>query len=100
LLFGKLLPYLGIGFFELSMILAFMRFVFLVPIHGSVPLLALFSLPYLFVSLSIGILVSSKANTQSEAMQLSFLTFLPIIFFSGYLFPRQPMRSFLYSLRH
>jgi len=98
LLFGKLLPYLGIGFFELSMILAFMRFVFLVPIHGSVPLLALFSLPYLFVSLSIGILVSSKANTQSEAMQLSFLTFLPSIFFSGYIFPRETMPWIFYAL--
>jgi ABC-2 type transport system permease protein len=98
LLFGKLLPYLAIGFFELSMILAFMRFVFLVPIHGSVPLLALFSLPYLFVSLSIGILVSSKANTQSEAMQLSFLTFLPSIFFSGYIFPRETMPWIFYAL--
>src|SRR5207245_10966564 len=36
LLLGKLLPYLGIGFFELSMILGFMRFVFRVPIHGNV----------------------------------------------------------------
>ena len=98
LLFGKLLPYLGIGFFELCMILAFMRFVFLVPIHGNVLLLALFSLPYLFVSLSIGILVSSKATTQSEAMQLSFLTFLPSIFFSGYIFPRETMPWIFYWL--
>lgn len=98
LLFGKLLPYLGIGFFELCMILSFMRFVFQVPIHGSVVLLALFSLPYLFVSLSIGILVSSKANTQSEAMQLSFLTFLPSIFFSGYIFPRETMPWIFYAL--
>src|SRR5579862_3861648 len=46
LLLGKLLPYLGIGFAELCMLLFFMRFVFLVPIHGSVVLLALLSLPY------------------------------------------------------
>ena len=43
LLLGKLLPYLGIGFFELSMILVFMRFVFRVPIHGNVLLLAFLS---------------------------------------------------------
>ena len=98
LLFGKLLPYLGIGFFELCMILVFMRFVFLVPIHGNLLLLGLFSLPYLFVSLSVGILVSSKANTQSEAMQLSFLTFLPSIFFSGYIFPRETMPWIFYAL--
>src|SRR3989442_10927590 len=68
LLFGKLLPYLAIGFAELCLILTFMRFVFQVPIHGNVLVLAFLSLPYLFVSLSIGILVSSKANSQSEAI--------------------------------
>jgi len=78
LLLGKLLPYLAIGFSELCLILTFMRFVFQVPIHGNVLLLAFLSLPYLFVSLSIGILVSSKANSQSEAIQLAFLTFLPV----------------------
>src|SRR5438105_3670581 len=91
LLLGKLLPYLAIGFFELCMILTFMRFAFHVPIHGSVLLLAFLSLPYIFVSLSLGILISSKANTQSEAMQLAFLTILPSIFFSGYIFPRETM---------
>src|SRR5260370_40262019 len=100
LLFGKLVPYLGIGFFELCMILAFMRFVFQVPIHGNVLLLALLSLPYLFVSLSIGILVSSKATSQAEAIQLAFLTFLPSIFFSGYIFPRATMPTIFYVISY
>jgi len=100
LLLGKLLPYLAIGFAELSAIVAFMRFVFQVPIHGNVLLLAFFSLPYLFVSLSIGILVSSKANSQSEAIQLAFLTFLPSIFFSGYIFPRETMPTFFYVISY
>lgn len=91
LLLGKLLPYFGIGFFELCLIVTSMRFVFLIPIHGSVILLALISLPYLFVSLSLGILISSKANSQGEAMQLAFLTILPSVFFSGYIFPRETM---------
>jgi ABC-2 type transport system permease protein len=98
LLLGKLLPYLGIGFFELCMILAFMRFVFLVPIHGNVFLLAFLSLPYIFVSLSLGILISSKANSQGEAIQLAFLTILPTIFFSGYIFPRETMPTFFYII--
>jgi ABC-2 type transport system permease protein len=63
-------------------------------------LLAFLSLPYLFVSLSIGILVSSKANTQSEAIQLAFLTFLPSIFFSGYIFPRETMPTFFYIISY
>lgn len=100
LLLGKLLPYLAIGFFELCMILTFMRFAFRVPIHGSVFLLAFLSLPYIFVSLSLGILISSKANTQSEAMQLAFLTILPSIFFSGYIFPRETMPKFFYAISY
>jgi ABC-2 type transport system permease protein len=100
LLLGKLLPYLGIGFFELCLILTFMRFVFRVPIHGSVPLLAFLSLPYLFVSLSLGILISSKATTQGQAMQLAFLTILPSVFFSGYIFPRETMPWFFHALSY
>ena len=100
LLLGKLLPYLVIGFAELCLILVFMRFVFQVPIHGNVFLLAFLSLPYLFVSLSFGILVSSKANSQAEAMQLTFLTFLPSIFFSGYIFPRETMPLFFYLISY
>jgi drug efflux transport system permease protein len=98
LLLGKLLPYLAIGFFELCMILTAMRFLFSVPIHGSVLLLACLSLPYIFVSLSLGILISSKAATQAQAMQLAFLTILPSIFFSGYIFPRETMPKFFYAL--
>src|ERR1700692_2384050 len=100
LLLGKLLPYLMIGFFELCMILTFMRFIFSVPIHGSVLLLAFLSLPYIFVSLSLGILISSKANSQAEAMQLAFLTILPSIFFSGYIFPRETMPKFFFILSY
>jgi len=100
LLLGKLLPYLGIGFFELSMLLVAMRFLFGVPIHGSVILLAFLSLPYIFVSLSLGILISSKATSQAQAMQLAFLTVLPSIFFSGYIFPRETMPKFFYYLSY
>src|SRR5207244_5194677 len=100
LLFGKLLPYLGVGFFELCLILFFMRVVFQVPIHGNVLLLAFLSLPYIFVSLSLGILISSKANSQSEAMQLAFLTILPSIFFSGYIFPRETMPKIFYVISY
>jgi ABC-2 type transport system permease protein len=100
LLLGKLLPYFFIGFFELCNILFFMRFVFRVPIHGNVLLLALLSLPYIFVSLSLGMLISSKANTQGQAMQLAFLTILPSIFFSGYIFPRETMPLGFYIISY
>ena len=98
LLLGKLLPYLVIGFFELCLILTLMRLVFQVPMHGNVFLLALLSLPYIFVSLSLGILISGKANSQAEAIQLAFITFLPSIFFSGYIFPRETMPLIFYVI--
>ncbi len=96
LLLGKLVPYLGIGFAELLSILLFMRTVFRVPIHGSVWLLLLFSVPYLFVALSLGMLISSKATTQAEALQLALMTMLPSIFLSGYIFPRETMPLVFY----
>ena len=54
----------------------------------------------LFFSLSLGILISSKANSQAEAMQLAFLTILPSVFFSGYIFPRETMPTFFYVLSY
>jgi ABC-2 type transport system permease protein len=83
----------------LCLLLTFIRFAFQVPIHGHVALLLLLALPYIFVNLSIGLLISSKANSQAEAMQLSILIFLPTIFFSGYIFPREtmPLPFYLFS---
>jgi len=100
LLLGKLLPYLCVGFFELCLILTFMRFIFRVPIHGSVFLLAILSLPYLFAALSLGILISSKAASQAEAMQLAFLPILPSVFFSGYIFPRETIPAIFRPLSY
>ncbi len=91
LLLGKILPYLGIGFFELLMILTAMRLVFRVPISGNVLLLLLLAIPYLFVALTLGMLISTKAQSQAEAIQFALLTMLPSIFFSGYIFPRETM---------
>ena len=98
LLLGKLVPYFAIGFFELCAILFFMRTVFRVPIHGNWLLLLALSLPYLFVALSIGMLISTKANSQAEAIQLALFTMLPSIFFSGYIFSRETMPLPFYLL--
>ena len=98
LLLGKLLPYLAIGFVELLMILLSMRVVFRVPIAGSVLLLLLLAIPYLFVALTLGMLISTKAKSQAEAIQMALLTMLPSIFFSGYIFPRETMPTIFYVI--
>jgi ABC-2 type transport system permease protein len=95
---GKLLLYLGLAFVQLLFVLALMRFAFRVPIHGSVPLLLGLSLVYLFALLSLGLLVSSRAKTQMEAVQLSQMFLLPSIMLSGYIFPLSSIPDFLHPL--
>jgi len=98
MMMGKLMPYFFFALFELCVILSFMRFIFQVPIHGSVLLLILLSTCYLFVHLAIGLMISTKANSQAEAMQSAMMTMLPSIFLSGYIFPRDNMPLPFYAL--
>ena len=86
LMLGKMAPYGLLGFLELLFILSIMRWVFHVPIHGSLALLLASALPFLLVVMGLGLLISSKANSQAEAFQMSFGTILPSIFLSGYIF--------------
>lgn len=100
LMMGKIMPYFVMGLVELLILLAFMRFIFRVPIHGSVLLLVTLTTSYLFVNLALGMLISVKANSQMEALQLAMSIMLPSIFLSGYIFPRENMPAFFYGLSH
>jgi ABC-2 type transport system permease protein len=95
---GKLLPYLVLGFAQLLVVLALMTTVFRVPIHGNTPLLLALSTVYLFALLSLGLLISSRARTQMEAIQIAQMFLLPSIMLSGYIFPLSslptPLRLF------
>jgi ABC-2 type transport system permease protein len=84
---GKLLPYLGLAYLQLLIILFLMRVLFQVPIHGSLTLLLVLSPVYLLSLLSVGLLVSSRANSQMEAMQRAMGMLLPSVLLSGYIFP-------------
>jgi len=84
---GKLLPYLALGFGLLLTSLLVMTAVFRVPVHGSWPLLIALATVYLFALLALGLLVSSRARTQMEAMQRTQGFLLPSVFLSGYVFP-------------
>ena len=66
---GKILPYLGLAYVELIIVLVLMRVMFRVPIHGSLFLLLVLSSVYVLALLSFGLLISSQAKTQMEAMQ-------------------------------
>jgi ABC-2 type transport system permease protein len=92
---GKLLPYLALAFFQLLFVLALMTFVFRVPMNGSLPLLLGLSVIYLFALLSLGLLVSSWAKTQMEAIQIAQMFLLPSIMLSGYIFPLSSLPGWL-----
>jgi ABC-2 type transport system permease protein len=87
LMLGKLGPYLVLSLVEMTLILLVMRFAFSVPVRGSLLLLYATSLVYLASLLSLGLLISTRAQTQMEAQQMGQLLFLPGIFLSGYIFP-------------
>ncbi len=91
LLLGKLLPYALVGVVETLLVLLAMVFVFDVPIRGSVPLLFTLSSLFIVTALAMGLLVSTLARTQLQAMQFAFLVMLPSVLLSGFMFPRAGM---------
>jgi ABC-2 type transport system permease protein len=84
---GKILPYLGVAYSTLHIVLMLMTFVFRVPFNGSVTLLLALSSIYLLALLSFGLLISSRAQSQMEAMQQAMGVMLPSVLLSGYIFP-------------
>jgi ABC-2 type transport system permease protein len=88
---GKTLPFVVVGYVQMTVILLLGHFVFGVPIRGSLPLLYAISFLYIMASLAFGLFVSTVARTQAQAMQLSFLLILPTILLSGFMFPREAM---------
>jgi ABC-2 type transport system permease protein len=84
---SKLLPYFGVGLAGLTMCLLAAKFLFFVPIRGSLVLIVLISMLYLVVSLSLGLLISAATKNQFLASQLALVTsFLPALMLSGFIF--------------
>lgn len=98
LLLGKLIPYALIGGLESLIVLSVMVYVFGVPINGSLALLLSLAGLFLVCALSLGLLVSTIATTQFEAMQFAFLFMLPSVLLSGFVFPRDEMPLPMYVL--
>ena len=91
LMFGKLIPYAVIGAVETTIVVCLMRFLFGVPIAGSILLLIGFSVVFLFTALGLGLLISTFAQNQVQAVQLAFLVVLPSVLLSGFVFPQESM---------
>lgn len=91
LMLGKLVPFMLVGYVQMAVVMGLGSLIFDIPIVGSLPLLALLTAAFIFASLGVGLLISTVARTQAQAMQLSFFFMLPNILLSGYIFPRAAM---------
>ena len=98
LMLGKLIPYALIGFVETLIVLAVMVYGFGVPIRGDLVLLLMLSVLFLFTALGLGLLISTVASTQLQAIQFAFIIMLPSILLSGFVFPREAMPTPMYLL--
>lgn len=87
LMVGKLLPYILVGLVQISIVLAVAVWLFDVPVNGSLWQLYLGSGLFIAANLALGLLISTVAATQFQAMQMGFFTLLPSILLSGFAFP-------------
>jgi ABC-2 type transport system permease protein len=98
LMLGKLAPYLCISMAMATGFFIVARWIFFIPIQGSILFLFASALLYVFALLSLGLLISTRAQNQMQAMQMSMLFILPSVFFSGFIFPRETMPKFFYGV--
>lgn len=91
LMLGKILPFVLVGYVQMTVILVLSRFVFDVPVHGSIVLLYAITFPFIVASLALGMFISTAVKSQVQAVQLSFLVILPAVLLSGFMFPREAM---------
>jgi ABC-2 type transport system permease protein len=88
---GKIVPYIMVGYIQIFLILVAAKFLFDVPMVGSVPLLLAVAFLFIVAHLAVGITFSTIARNQRQAMQMGMFFFLPNILLSGYMFPFRGM---------
>ncbi|MEO1768000.1 ABC transporter permease [Thiobacter aerophilum] len=88
---GKIVPYILVGYIQITLILVVSHIAFEVPVQGSVVLLLACALVFMLANLSVGMLFSTIAKNQMQAMQMTFFFFLPSILLSGFMFPFRGM---------
>ena len=91
LMIGKIVPYVFVGLIQMSIILGLGQLIFDVPISGRLDQLLLAALVFISASLTLGMLISTVAKTQLQAMQLTVFLLIPSILLSGFMFPYEGM---------
>jgi ABC-2 type transport system permease protein len=98
LMLGKVVPYMCIGMAMAAVLFGIMHWLFAVPIAGSLIALFISTLVYVFALLSLGLLISTRAQNQMQALQMSMTLIMPSVFFSGFIFPRDTMPWIFYAI--
>ncbi|KJG38656.1 ABC transporter [Photobacterium angustum] len=94
LMFAKIIPYIFIGLIQSFIILSLGNLVFDVPINGAITQIFLATLLFILASLTLGLVISTKAKTQLQSMQMTIFIILPSILLSGFMFPYEGMPLF------
>ena len=98
LMIGKLVPYAILAMSELLVVVLISNLVFDVRSQGSLVALIALSVPFVVASLALGLLISTFASSQGQALQFTQLTLMPSILLSGYVSPRETMPGWLYVI--
>ncbi len=98
LMLGKLVPYLCVAMVMAVCLFGILRWIFFVKIVGSVVSLMVATFVYVWALLSLGLLVSTKAENHMQAFQMAMTVLMPSIFFSGFIFPRETMPWIFYAI--
>ena len=91
LMLGKIVPFVLVGYTQMTVVLILAKLIFHVPLRGSLFELYLITSGFIIANLGIGLLVSTVVRTQAQAMQASFFFLMPNILLSGFMFPRAAM---------
>jgi ABC-2 type transport system permease protein len=94
LMVGKIVPYIVIGLVQLALIVGVGQLLFDVPLRGTLTELYVAAAFFIAANLSLGLLISTVANTQFQAMQVTVFVLLPSILLSGFMFPFDGMPKF------
>ena len=95
---GKVLPYLVVGAVQVAVVLVAAKLLFAIPFVGSLGLLLLSVLSFVFALVLLGYTISTMARTQMQALQLTFFFFLPSLLLSGFMFPFRGMPQWAQTL--
>lgn len=88
---GKIIPYILVGYIQMTLIVLAAKFLFGVPLRGSVLAVFVLSLVFIAANLSVGVTLSTIAKNQLQAVQMSVFFFLPSLLLSGFMFPFRGM---------